>query len=67
MSAHSKVFEVTTFVTERRTYSIEASDLETAEERALEGEAVPFKVEVTDFGVNQSREIKAAEEVEATR
>ncbi len=67
MSAHSKVFEVTTFVTERRTYSIEASDLETAEEMALEGEAVPFKVEVTDFGVNQSREIKAAEEVEATR
>ncbi len=61
MSGHGKVFEVVTWVKERRTYSIEAPDLDTAEEMALDGEVEPFKVEVTDFGVNQSREIKAAE------
>ncbi len=67
MSGHSKVFEVVTIVKERRTYTIEAPDRDRAEEMALEGDVAPVGVEVEDSFVNHSREIKAAEDVEATR
>jgi hypothetical protein len=45
-------FEVVTLVRERRTYFIDAPDLDTAEERALEGDVMPYSVKVEDFGVN---------------